>query len=498
MAASRGDADGRQIDTEDGEQQQEQQQRTVPRWFTPTRMLVLFCIINFIVYLDRGVIASNGVNGHAANPDKGIKPEGVIGAFDLSYFEDGALQSAFMVGLLVGSPTFAELSKYRSAFRLLGVGLAAWMLSTASCGAAVSFPMLLTSRMFVGLGEASFCSLAAPFIDDYAPPNLKSTWLAGFYAMIPVGVACGFIYGGVIGSQLGWRFAFWLEAAAMVPFTAFCFVAKPVPLGGSTGGTSTTHLSSGEDAGSWEYTREFFKDIRIVLGSQVFALAAFGYSMYCAVIGVYGFFGPQAGKDIFDMQEADYVFGAITVVTGIGGTFMGGRVLDACGSTIANGMLVSSVFAAAGFALLTVAFQLQSLTGFIIMFGLGECMIFALQAPVVAVAMWCVPTRLRAVSMGVITVLIHVCGDVPSPILTGYLKDRLDHVHDDDAGNWRIALSIVTGLLAIATIAFGAAAYVGRFAPDYRNELKDAQAAPNPPDLSTVNSPEEPLLTSQG
>ncbi|KAI7739571.1 hypothetical protein M8C21_016148, partial [Ambrosia artemisiifolia] len=32
-------------------------------WFTPKRLLVLFCVINLVTYLDRGVIASTGVNG---------------------------------------------------------------------------------------------------------------------------------------------------------------------------------------------------------------------------------------------------------------------------------------------------------------------------------------------------------------------------------------------------------------------------------------------------
>jgi len=39
-----------------------------PRWFTPTRLLTLFCLINMLNYLDRGVIASNGVNGAPGDP----------------------------------------------------------------------------------------------------------------------------------------------------------------------------------------------------------------------------------------------------------------------------------------------------------------------------------------------------------------------------------------------------------------------------------------------
>lgn len=34
-----------------------------PAWYTPARLLVAFCIVETLVFLDRGVIASNGVNG---------------------------------------------------------------------------------------------------------------------------------------------------------------------------------------------------------------------------------------------------------------------------------------------------------------------------------------------------------------------------------------------------------------------------------------------------
>lgn len=37
------------------------------------------------------------------------------------------------VGLLVSAPLFAEASKHYSAFRLMAVGLGAWIVSTAGC-----------------------------------------------------------------------------------------------------------------------------------------------------------------------------------------------------------------------------------------------------------------------------------------------------------------------------------------------------------------------------
>ena len=86
------------------------------------------------------------------------------GDFGLTYFQDGLLPAAFMVGLLVTSPIFAEMSKHWTAFKLLGIGMAVWSLSCLGCAASPHFSVLLVCRALVGVGEASFVALAAPFI----------------------------------------------------------------------------------------------------------------------------------------------------------------------------------------------------------------------------------------------------------------------------------------------------------------------------------------------
>ncbi|KAJ0010027.1 hypothetical protein Pint_32986 [Pistacia integerrima] len=107
----------------------------------------MFSMINTINYVDRGAIASNGVNGSLRMcDDKGICTSGNIGNpilkaclvlinpcitfipygkfssklnfkatgrgyFNLNNFQDGVLSSAFTVRLLVASPIFASLAK---------------------------------------------------------------------------------------------------------------------------------------------------------------------------------------------------------------------------------------------------------------------------------------------------------------------------------------------------------------------------------------------------
>ena len=69
--------------------------------------------------------------------------------------------------------------------------------------------------------------------DDNAPAVAKTRWLATFYLCIPVGYALGYVFGGLVAGPLGWRAAFLLEAAAMLPFLAFCTFAPALDLRGA-------------------------------------------------------------------------------------------------------------------------------------------------------------------------------------------------------------------------------------------------------------------------
>lgn len=107
-------------------------------------------------------MGSNGVNGRYTGD--ATQDHGIQGDFRLSNVQDGVLASAFMVGLLVASPVFAHATKQFNALRLMGIGLGIWMAATLGCALSIGFWSILLFRMLVGVGEASFVALAAPFI----------------------------------------------------------------------------------------------------------------------------------------------------------------------------------------------------------------------------------------------------------------------------------------------------------------------------------------------
>ncbi|AEC07346.1 Major facilitator superfamily protein [Arabidopsis thaliana] len=425
---------------------------------SPVWLLVIFCIINLLNYMDRGAIASNGVNGSTRScNDKGkcTLATGIQGHFNLSNFEDGVLSSSFMVGLLIASPIFASLAK-----RLIGVGLTVWTIAVLGCGSSFAFWFIVLCRMFVGVGEASFISLAAPFIDDNAPQEQKAAWLGLFYMCIPSGVALGYVYGGYVGKHFSWRYAFWGEAVLMAPFAVLGFLMKPLQLKGSETLKNNNRLqvdneiehdqfevsietskSSYANAVFKSFTG-FAKDMKVLYKEKVFVVNVLGYVSYNFVIGAYSYWGPKAGYNIYKMKNADMIFGAVTIICGIVGTLSGGFILDRVTATIPNAFKLLSGATFLGAVFCFTAFTLKSLYGFIALFALGELLVFATQAPVNYVCLHCVKPSLRPLSMAISTVAIHIFGDVPSSPLVGIVQDHIN--------SWRKTTLILTSILFLA------------------------------------------------
>nr|XP_011458313.1 PREDICTED: probable sphingolipid transporter spinster homolog 2 [Fragaria vesca subsp. vesca] len=449
-----------------------------PSWFSAKKLLVIFCVINLINYVDRGAIASNGVNGTLGTCTEGgtcTSGTGIQGDFDLSNFEDGCLSSAFMVGLLVASPIFASLAKSVNPFRLIGVGLSVWTFAVVGCGISFNFWSITICRMLVGVGEASFISLAAPFIDDNAPAAQKTVWLSIFYMCIPSGYALGYVYGGLVGSYSNWRFAFWGEAILMLPFAILGFVMKPLQLKGFMPAESKkvtgmeTGVSEVQDSGvlngkdgsfsvegDVKYSTlddqngvnfaakikvqisRFTKDIKVLLAEKVYVVNVLGYIAYNFVIGAYSYWGPKAGYNIYNMTDADLIFGGITIVCGILGTVAGGFLLDFMISSIPNAFKLLSAATFFGAIFCFSAFCFSNMYAFLALFSVGELLVFATQGPVNYICLHCVKPSMRPLAMAMSTVSIHLFGDVPSSPLVGVLQDYIN--------NWRATALILTSV----------------------------------------------------
>ncbi|MDG5496540.1 MFS transporter [Niveispirillum sp. BGYR6] len=155
-------------------------------------ILILVYIFNFI---DRQIL------GILASP---IKKE--LGLSDQQLGLMGGMAFALFYTAL-GIP-IALVADRKSRTWIMTGALTIWSGFTALCGFATGFWQLFLCRLGVGVGEAGGVAPAYSLISDYFPPQERARALAAYSFGIPIGMAAGVLFGGVIAHQIGWRWAF--------------------------------------------------------------------------------------------------------------------------------------------------------------------------------------------------------------------------------------------------------------------------------------------------
>ncbi len=166
----------------------------------PALVLGRLTALNLLNYLDRFVLSA-------------VLPK-VQDDLHLSNFVGGSLATVFIIVYFVTSPVFGSLADRAGTggrTRLVTLGIVVWSLATIASGLAHDTWSLLAARAVVGVGEASYATIAPTLIDDVAPPEKKGRWMAIFYSAIPIGSALGYVLGGTVEHATGsWRAAFFV------------------------------------------------------------------------------------------------------------------------------------------------------------------------------------------------------------------------------------------------------------------------------------------------
>jgi MFS family permease len=328
----------------------------------------------------------------------------------------------FLVGYFVTSPLFGRMSDQGgpgSRKRLLAVGVAVWSLATIGSGLAAGAASLALARAFVGIGEASYATIAPTLIDEIAPPDRKGRWLAIFYTATPVGSALGYVVGGAVQAAThDWRMAFFVAGGPGLALALAClFLAEPER--GPVKARPSILGSASELAAIPAYRM-------VVLGYCAYTFAMGGFA-YWAPKYLHAQYGTETGR-------ASVLFGGVTVVAGALGTIAGGNLADRLARRRGGGQSDASVTRAAlvvcaWSAALGAPFALAAIlapgaTGFFALTAPCELMLFLSSGPVNAAILRSVPPGLRASAMALAIIGIHALGDLWSPPLIGLVADH--------------------------------------------------------------------------
>lgn len=381
-------------------------------------ILAVLSGLNLVNYLDRFLIAAVGPK--------------LAEDLGLSDFKFGLVLNAFMVGYFLTSPFFGALGDRFRRRGLIALGVAVWSLATAASGLMHTFGTMVAARFVVGIGEASYATLAPTIIDDLAPPATKNRWLAVFYVAIPVGSALGYLLGGQLEHAFGWRSAFFLAGAPGLVLALLALAIDEPP-------RAIRPASETAGIGLREASRSLY-------GIKLYRNAVIGYTAQTFALGGIAAWAPKYLYQHLhlDLQTADYWFGLILVVTGLLATFVGGQLGDRWpGRDRARANLrLCAVSALASVPFSIVCLLAGSPVGFFVGIGAAEFALFLSTSPINVVILQSVPAELRASAMAASIFVIHLLGDLISPPLIGAISD---------AWNLRAAMFVLPVALCVAT-----------------------------------------------
>src|SRR6188472_1882086 len=116
-----------------------------------TAIIVLLTGLNLLNYVDRMIVAAVLRKIRAPIGEGGLA---------LGDIESGLLATAFLLGYFLTSPLFGARADKGARKGLIALGVAIWSIATVASGFATSAVMMLTARVIVGVGEASYATLA--------------------------------------------------------------------------------------------------------------------------------------------------------------------------------------------------------------------------------------------------------------------------------------------------------------------------------------------------
>lgn len=362
----------------------------------------------------------------------------------------GRINTMFMVGYFFTSPLFGYLGDRFARKWLIAFGILFWSIGTTMTGFAVGLGALLAYRVLVGLGEASYATLAPAWLSDLFPAARRNNALTIFYVAIPVGSALGYLTGAASLHFSGsWRAGFWWAGApGLVLAAALLFLREPAR-GEADARASGEPAAPEPKPGPADIARLF------LIGD--FNLVLLGYTAYTFALGAFAFWAPSflARTHGIALEKASLFFGGALVVTGLLGTLLGGFAATAWQRRFRAGyatLLFGSILAAAPVA--AAAFLTPDAALAKILLVVSMFLLFLPTGPINTLIVESVPTMLRASAMAASIFVIHLLGDFWSPEIVGRLSDHYAAGGRPEEG-LRRAVLLLPAMLAVGAVFWG-------------------------------------------
>ncbi len=362
----------------------------------PRTALIVLTALNLLNYADRNVL-------YAVQPL-------VQDEFHLTHTQIAYLTSAFLGFYMVAAPFVGPLADRYSRKVIIVLGAVFWSGLTLLTAVTHTYGELLVRHTLVGVGEATFVTIAPTFVVDLFSEDKRARILGVFYLAIPVGSAAGYLLGGYLAPIYGWRFPFYIAAAPGFALALAVLLLKE------------------PERGQFD-TLKATPERRTILGllhNRAFLTATLGMAAMTFSLGGIQVWMPQFlfSERHYSLERANLMFGLIVVVDGIVASLAGGWLGDyLLRRTKSAYYLVSAISMALGVPFMIVALFSS---GRLMVPAIGVAAFFLLlnTSPLNAAVINSVDAHIRATAISVNIFVIHILGDVPSPTMMGWVADH--------------------------------------------------------------------------
>ena len=396
------------------------------------RAYVLFILV--VVYtfnfIDRQIV---GILAVPIKADLGLTDTelGLMGGLAFALFYTG-----------LGIP-IAMLADRFSRTWIMTVALTVWSAMTAVCGLAQNFWHLFLARLGVGVGEAGGVAPAYSLISDYFPSDQRARALSIYSFGIPIGSALGIVFGGLIASMVDWRWAFFVVGIAGIILAPIFRMTVTEPERGRFDTPSQRgHASVGDIVRMLARKPSFWV---MSLGASASSMMGYGLFFWIPSFMVRSF--------QITLLEASLYYGAVLLVGGLAGIWLGGWTADRFGRTrrAAYALIPAIAF------IVTVPFYVITLLTPTLPLAMAAMLIPTAMSlvwlgPVISAMQHLVLPNMRATASAVFLFINNLIGIGLGTVVIGALSDVLAERFGDDSLRYSILAG--TGLYIVAAALF--------------------------------------------
>jgi MFS family permease len=423
-------------------------------------VLVMLLLVYTFNFLDRQIL--------------GILAKPIQASLNLDDKQFGAIGgTAFAILYSVLGVPLALAADRWGKTRVIAGSLVVWSGFTALCGAATGFWSLFLCRLGVGVGEAGGAAPSYALIADYFPVERRARALAIYSMGIPIGLGFGVLLGAYIAQNVNWQAAFVVMGVAgilVAPIFLLLVRDRYPPIAAVKDGPSPLAVMPilMRKPAYW----------LLSVGAGCSSMAGYGLALWAPKIIAVQFGWTEAN----DLVKVGQFMGALLLIGGSVGIFMGGVVSDRLGKIdrawYARVPAIAWLIAAPLFIL---GFRLPNplLAWFVLL--IPNALNTLWLGPIITASQHLAPSRMRAGTSGTFLLINNLLGLGLGPWLMGALSVMLKKQYGDQSlalgAMIGIGLYVVAAILALLAIR-----------PLKRGWIEEGEDVPTPPPSQVTGS----------